>query len=136
MDKKRILQVADMIEVSETFTMTCEAKAEFQGSQHTGEVRITRCGTPGCVIGHANMARLNDEGLLGKPFYNDLIDYANARDWLQLSDDEAEQMFYPTYWARSGAYEAKDVAAGLRKFAETGDMKALNYPYNVEWMED
>ena len=120
MNKERILQVADMINVSDTFTMTCEA--------HNSSNSL--CGTPGCVIGHANVARLNAEGVTAPYEYADLIPFADAATWLGITFDEAEQMFYPKYWAKLNAYKAADVAAGLRKFAETGDANELKYPVN------
>lgn len=133
MNKERILALADMIEASATFRMNTEANRKDDNV----------CGTPACLIGHANAARLTANGAdPNRLSYRELVSAEGASKWLGFGYDEpddngntvdwaiAEPMFYPDHWNSDGGlyhFDPLKVAAALRKFAETGDPADLDY---------
>jgi len=108
-----ILRVADLVERSATFTMSCAYED---------------CGSPGCIVGHI----MGPKAAVGKdPDGRDWDDFsvASARV-LGISEDQAESLFRPER-DRDGFdffgdhLSPQHTAACLRKLAETGEVDWL-----------
>lgn len=89
-------------------------------------VEVNTCGTAACLAGFANIAQYGDEKSIPASgqrwdgsFWTD--HFAIARDWLELTEDEADQLFIPN----ETALRVTDRDIGLKvlkTFRDTGEV--------------
>lgn len=112
MIKKHVLELAEIVERSETFGMR-----RFFADEPL-------CGTPSCIAGHAEAEAVrNGAGMRSSTCQT-------ARRWLDITNAEADRLFEPIHLhAHFGAPEGSlgyitrtHAAAVLRHFADTGEI--------------
>jgi hypothetical protein len=125
MNKDNILAVADAIEKHSIaglgFNMNyCVSPADFM-TDHTGQ----HCGTVACIAGWSRAIRQGSVPEVARTL--PLFEPEPEIEWLGLSEDDAEELFYPDRYATDEVLDLGDVTtaqavAVLRHLAETGEV--------------
>lgn len=127
MNKERLNYLADVIENATLpgvkFNMSTYGEVEYEIPE--GKDTYKPCGTACCIAGHAWMIAGGSVGVMSSLHPDELVMSikATARNWLDLTSEEAYQLFNPAVPVMWSALTKEHAVKVLRNAAETGVIK-------------